>query len=118
MIMFTPMNGRRNFARIRRRAETEWIHEKHFLDQYTPLDDNSYEMFFDSLRFYLNLIQNRHMNVSLICTKKRSMVDNYKSKSHLWKFTIEHILDGILELDREPNSCTTSKDDYGRNYKV
>ena len=116
--MFTPMNGRRNFARIRRRAETEWIDEQHFLDKYKPLDENSYEMFFNSLRFYLNLIQNRHLNESLICTKKRSLLDKYPSKSHLWRFTMEHILDGILDLDGKPNSCAMFKDSYRSDYNA
>ena len=98
MIMFTPMNGRQNFGKRRREAEVEWIHEQNPLDKYLSSDGLSYQIFFDSMRFYIYCTQNVQSNYSVLCKKRRYILNKYSSKSHLWRFTIKHILDGLLQL--------------------
>ena len=97
MIMFTPMNGRRSFTRIRRTVEQEWLHDQDIGNVKHLFHNDAFrESFMDSIRFYLKILQNRHSNSDESCRQKENLITKYAKKSILWKITIENILDGIL----------------------
>ena len=99
MIMFTPMNGRRSFTRIRRTVEQEWMDDQEIGNvKYLFHNDAFRESFLDSIRFYLKILQNRHSNSDENCRQKENLITRYVKKSILWKITIENILDGIMIL--------------------
>ena len=97
MIMFTPMNGRRSFTRIRRTVEQEWMDDQEIGNvKYLFQNDAFRESFMDSIRFYLKILQKGHSNSDESCRQKENLITKYAKKSILWKITIENILDGIL----------------------
>ena len=114
MVMFTPMNGRRNFARMKRKAIQEWNHERND-EKSVLLSKELYQIFFDSVRFYLHFQRNRRFNFALICKQRHVLLGQYSSKSQIWRFILAHILDGILELGKEPTSCVTPLHVYGND---
>ena len=110
--MFTPMNGRRIFARTRRTVEEEFISETKFNINNLFYNKESRQLFFDSIGFYLSLHQNEKTNLSMICQKRCSILDNYAGASPFWTLTMKHVLDGILELRGDPKSCIISDGYY------
>ena len=103
MIMFTPMNGRRSFTRIRRVVEQEWMDDQEIGNvEYLFQNDAFRESFMDSIRFYHKILQKGHSNSDESCRQKENLITKYAKKSILWKITIENILDGILTLHQNP----------------
>ena len=101
--MFTPMNGRRSFTRIRRTVEQEWLHDQDIGNvKHLFHNDAFQESLIDSIRFYLKILRNRHSNPDESCQQKENLITKYAKKSILWKITIENILDGILTLHQNP----------------
>ena len=104
MIMFTPMNGRRAFERIRRRAEDEWMNEMNVFDK---LDESeAQKILLDSIQFYLIYIQNRSSNISHVCHNGQKLLHGHSENSLHWRVTIEHIFNGLFKLAKDPTFCS------------
>ena len=101
--MFTPMNGRRAFGRIRRQAEDEWMSELNsFSRKETP---ETQKILFDSITFYLSYTQYHHSNMSKICHDGQDLLDTYSKKSLHWRYTTQHIFNGMFKMAEHPAFC-------------
>ena len=103
MIMFTPMNGKRTFDRIRRNAEDEWINEIDVLSQHERPE--AQKILLDAIKFYLNYIRHRQSNTSQICDNGQMLINNFPEQSLHWKFTMKHIFNGMFKIAEDPIFC-------------
>ena len=101
--MFTPMNGRRAFQRIRRKAEEEWMDELNNI----PKDENTeaQKILLNSIRFYLSYDQSHQSNSTNVCHDGQTLLQTYTKNSLHWKVTMEHIINGMFRLAEQPISC-------------
>ena len=103
MIMFTPMNGRRTFKRIRRKAEEEWMNEGDIL--FKNATPEVQKVLFDSIKFYISYVKYYHSNISKICHDGQHLLDTYSGKSLHWRYTTQHIFDGVFKMAEDPMFC-------------
>ena len=103
MIMFTPMNGRRAFQRIRREAEEEWMDELSNFPKYERTA--AQKILLDSIRFYLNYVQSQQSNNTNICHDGQRLLQSYTKDSLHWKVTMEHIIKGMFRMTEQPIFC-------------
>lgn len=101
--MFTPMNGRRAFLRIRREAEYEWMDE---LNNF-PKDEmiEAQKILLDSIKIYLSYAQSHQTNGSNACNDGQTLLKTYTKKSLHWKVTMEHIIKGMFRLTEQQIHC-------------
>ena len=101
--MFTPMNGRRAFQRIRREAEEEWMDELSNIPKYERA--TAEKILLDSIKFYLSYGQNHQSNNTNACDDGQTLLHTYTKNSLYWKVTMEHIIKGMFRLTEQPISC-------------
>ena len=102
--MFTPMNGRRAFQRIRREAEEEWMDE---LNRF-PKEEKTeaLKILLDSIRLYLSYAQSQQSNTTKVCHDGQILLQTYTKNSLYWKVTMEHIIEGMFKMNEQPMTCT------------
>ena len=88
--MFTPMNGRRAFQRIRREAVEEWMDE---LNNF-PKEERTeaQKILLDSIKFYLGYAESHQSNNTNVCREGQTLLQSYSKNSLHWKVTMEHII--------------------------
>ena len=103
--MFTPMNGRK-FARMRREAIFEWNKERSEKKSLF-LNSQMSQIFMDAMRFYLHFLHNRYSNFDSVCKMRHGVLRNYGGKSNVWRFIMQHIIDGVLKIENSLKFCAT-----------
>merc|ERR1712136_462345 len=103
MIMFTPMNGRRAFQRIRREAEEEWMDEGNNFSKDERIE--AQKILVDSIKFYLSYAQSHQSNNTNACNDGQILLETYTKNSLHWKVTMQHIIKGMFRLTEQPISC-------------
>ena len=113
--MFTPMNGRK-LARIGREAIFEWNNEG---SGKKPLFLNRQmsQILMDAIRFYLHFLRNRYSNFDSVCKMRHDVLGNYGGKSNVWRFIMQHVIDGVLKIENSSKFCATQQYRNGNSMK-